>query len=199
MDLDRLATVGEAFVSMGLLAENDLAPLLAFLGDRCPFGEALRAAESIHLHSRVESTTSLPHEAIVAAGGVVANTGDGYVKYAFDGGVNMIFSTRSEEPEPDLDHLGIDLRAVSDDTKAIFDAIPERAKKLGWGHVPQGDEEGEVSCCFAAVQRKHWVYPRDDSPFTRPIEIAFGPLELRDVAGVDLRPPDPAAKKRCCG
>lgn len=42
----------------------------------------------------------------------------------------------------------------------------------------------------------HWVYPDDTAGFTRPIEIACGPLEIHaGKMGCDLRPIDPAHPK----
>jgi hypothetical protein len=53
------------------------------------------------------------------------------------------------------------------------------------------------------VALKHWVYPNAGDVFSRPVELAFGPLEIHaGKMGCDLRPIDPAhplaAKAVCC-
>src|SRR5262249_50988436 len=71
---------------------------------------------------------------------------------------------------------------------------PDRAGEVGWRHVPQGGEGQPVYCCHTEVSGKHWVYPvAGEAGQTRPIEFAFGALEIHDSKmGCDLRPIDPA-------
>ncbi len=135
------------------------------------------------------------------------NEREGYVKYTFAGGVNMIYShidvaeddrlpADEKLARPHLDHVGIDLRTENAETKALFDGVPARAKELGWRHAAQGDETKPVYCCHTSVGRKHWLYPNAGDVITRPIEIAYGKLEIHaGKMGCDLRPIDPAHPK----
>lgn len=214
IDRDELSRVGASFVELGLLPPGELAALHAFLGDDCPFADALREADGIHVHGRVDEVAAMPHAAIREAGGRVENERDGYVKYAFEGGINMIYSSvdvaeddrlavEHRRPRPHLDHLGIDLRRESPEVRAIFDSVPSRAASLGWRAVSQGSDDKAVFCCHTSVRLKWWVYPNEHDVLSRPIELALGPLEIHaETLGCDLRPIDPAhplAEKAACG
>lgn len=195
----------EYFQGLGLISAIESAEVLSLFTPDFVFADALRAAESVHVHIKVEDTRALPHEAIRAQGVASESEADGYVKYPFPGGINMIFSSIniSEDdllvggplPElPVMDHKGIDLRSEAAPVKAVFDATPDAARDHGWRHVPQGGEGTPVYCCHTEVKGKHWLYPPvGDATHTRPIEIAFGELEIHDTKmGCDLRPIDPA-------
>ncbi len=95
---------------------------------------------------------------------------------------------------PMLDHKGIDLRDERSEVRSVFDAVADRAGEVGWRHVPQGGDGQPVYCCHTEVSGKHWVYPvSGEAGQTRPIEFAFGALEIHDSKmGCDLRPIDPA-------
>ncbi len=119
-----------------------------------------------------------------------ASCTDGYVKYPFPAGINMIFSSIDiaeddmlDEPvaTPMLDHKGIDLRDERSEVRSVFDAVADRAGEVGWRHVPQGRDGQPVYCCHTEVSGKHWVYPvSGEAGKTRPIEFAFGALEIHD-------------------
>jgi hypothetical protein len=173
----------------------------------------LDQAETIHLHIKLDDTDRLACAALEAAGGVLDHGRSGFVKYRMPGRVNAIFShipVSSEDlrecdanrrARPFLDHIGIDVRAVDDASRAAFDALPEAACRKGWAHVAQGGAGRLVRCCHTVVDEKHWLFPPGKG--LRPIEVAFGPL--RDgggPSGCDLRPSDPAlgaAGETCCG
>jgi hypothetical protein len=60
--------------------------------------------------------------------------------------------------------------------------------------VQQGGRGRVVHCCHTHVALKHWVYPpaNEEAAFTRPIELAYGPLVVSgEASGCDLRPIDP--------
>jgi alkylhydroperoxidase/carboxymuconolactone decarboxylase family protein len=189
---------------LGLLSAAEMQEVLSVLEPDFPFATALREASSVHVHSKVEDTRTLPHDRILEAGGRPESQVDGYVKYRFDGGLNMIFSSINiseddllpGEPMPDLpamDHKGIDLRRDTEAVRAAFGAVPELALGQGWRHVPQGGEGQPVYCCHTEVEGKHWVYPPQTGAHTRPIEFAVGDLQIHDAKmGCDLRPIDPA-------
>jgi hypothetical protein len=136
---------------------------------------------------------------------VVENSKEGYIKYAFAGGVNIILSSISvseddlvETPcakraRPFVDHIGIDLRRETADVEGRFEAVPERAAAKGWGHVPQGAPGKPVFCCHVEVGRKHWVYPASGSCGPGiPLEFSWGVLKINPVSnGCDLRPARP--------
>jgi hypothetical protein len=156
----------------------------------------------------VDDLVSLPAE--VRGWGSIENERPGYVKVACGGGVNVIVSSidvadedrlTPRAPRPRLDHVGIDLRAITPASRALFDGAPARARSLGWGHVPQGGPDAPVRCCHGSVAEKHWLFPRGGA-FDRPLELALGPLVLAEGQGDDLRPMDPedprARPAACC-
>ena len=182
------------------------------------FAEALKLADSIHVHVSVEDTEALPHLAFQREGGSFDHGQPGYVKYCFPDGLNMIFShipvaqdnlaetPENKRPRPYLDHLGIDLRQETEPVKSVFDHVPDGANSLGWGHIPQGGKGRPVFCCHIEVGAKHWVYPPGEPKGAGiPLEFALGPLKTNGMkAGCDLRPSSPVmhdlgkAKEQCC-
>jgi alkylhydroperoxidase/carboxymuconolactone decarboxylase family protein len=205
------------FQELGLVSADESRAVLSVLGGAFPFVDVLRQAETMHVHGRVDDVSALPHARIREGGGVVENQRDGYVKYAFPGGTNMIYSSidiaqddllrarGGAPPRPFVDHVGIDLRREEPEVRALFDAVPSRARALGWRHVAQGEEGKEVYCCHTSVRLKHWVYPDERASFRRPIEFAYGALTIHaGKMGCDLRPIDPAHPLAaeavgCCG
>jgi hypothetical protein len=214
---DRFHEVLAHFREMRLVTADESSEILAQLTPDFPFFAAVRLASTIHVHVKVDDVKSLPHEKIRQIGGREENVRDGYVKYAFDGGINMIFSsidvadedTLKDDPmplpKPRVDHTGIDLRRETGAVRARFDEVPALAQRIGWAHTPQGGRGRAVYCCHVLVSAKHWVYPptkRDEprdhsrggggSVFTLPVELAFGPLTISgEASGCDLRPIDP--------
>ncbi len=193
------------FSGLGLLTAAETGEVLAMLAPDFAFAEAIRNAESVHVHVKVHDTEALPHAQIVAGGSHPENTTEGFVKYPFTTGVNLIFSSIpiSEDDmltgEPDLplavmDHKGVDLRDETPAARAVFDSVTATALERGWRHVGQGGGGTPVYCCHTEVEEKHWVYPNPgDSGQYRPIEFAFGELKIHDTKmGCDLRPIDPA-------
>jgi hypothetical protein len=204
----RFREVLSAFREMRLVTADESNEILAQLEPDFPYFAAVRLASSIHVHVKVDDVTALPHEKIRQIGGREENARDGYVKYAFDGGINMIFSSIdvSDEdtlendpmplPKPRVDHTGIDLRRELGAVRARFDEVPAVAQRIGWAHTPQGGRGRAVYCCHVLVSAKHWVYPPgkrgDGSMFTLPVEFAYGPLTISaESSGCDLRPIDP--------
>lgn len=204
------------FMDLGLLSEGEKTEALAFFRPDFPFAEAFALADSIHLHIKVDDTAAMPHEKILAHGGRPENSKHGYVKYAFEGGVNMIFSSINvaqddlvaslpKRAKPVLDHIGVDLRRENEDVRRVFDQINAEAARLGWSHASQGAPGKPVYCCHIEVAAKHWVYPHGCSRHFSPIEFAFGPLKINpNQAGCDLRPMDPSNPEAdrapsCCG
>jgi hypothetical protein len=204
---------------LGLLSACEATQVRSLLGGELPFRPALRLADSLHLHVKVDDVRRLPHARFEAAGSQAENAQEGYVKYPMAGGVNLIFSSIdvceedripgfAHPTKPFLDHAGIDLRRESPEVRSAFDKVPEQARSGGWRHVPQGGEAGGVFCCHTEVKGKHWVYPPADARFLCPIEFAFGALVVHGQSmGCDLRPIDPAhqlaaqvrASPPCCG
>ncbi len=176
------------------------------LAEDSAFADALSRCDSLHIHIKVDDTEQLPADELSAAGCQLDYQKDGFVKYLFPGGMNLIFSSivvaqdelaetcDNRRTRPFVDHFGIDLRDESSQTRAIFDAIPAIANRLGWEEVPQGQAGGGVHCCHVEVSKKHWVFPTDEAPQPRiPMEFAFGPLKLNDIeGGCDIRPMSPS-------
>jgi hypothetical protein len=188
-----------------LLSEAEVADVMSAFEDAYPFADAARLADTFHAHIKVDAVGELPHDALRAAGGAVENEKDGYIKYAFPSGMNLIFSSicvsqddlreasSALRARPFLDHYGIDLRRELPEAQAAFEAIPQSASARGWGHVPQGGDGKLVYCCHVTVSAKHWVYPREsEGRRAVPVEIAYGPLTVNpEKSGCDLRPSDP--------
>lgn len=205
--LDRQAFTGtlEFFSELGLVSGSEVAEVLALFQPDFPFRDAVLAAESIHVHVKVASVNTLPHDRILARNAAPTSCTEGYIKYPFPGGINMIFSSipiseedmLEDEPAPGMpvmDHKGIDLRQVTPQVQSLFDAVPDAAEARGWRHVGQGGGGAPVYCCHTEVEEKHWVFPDlDGAGQRRPIEFAIGELVLHDAKmGCDLRPIDPA-------
>jgi alkylhydroperoxidase/carboxymuconolactone decarboxylase family protein len=189
---------------LGLLSPAEMREVLSIFDPDFPFAEPLRQASSVHVHSKVEDVRTLPHDRILAQGARPESQADGYVKYCFPGGLNMILSSISISEDdllpgeplavlPVMDHKGIDLRRDTAAVHGAFDAVPETALAHGWRHVQQGGDGQPVYCCHTEVQGKHWVYPPASGGHTRPIEFAIGELQIHEAKmGCDLRPIDPA-------
>jgi hypothetical protein len=202
LHIDRVREVMAKFRDLRLLSAAESAEVMHLLGPDFPFFAATRLADSIHLHVKVDDVAALPKGAILALGAREENARDGYVKYAFDGGINMIFSSipiaeedslPSTQEKPFLDHVGVDMRRETGIVRARFDDVPAVAQRIGWAHVPQGGRGRVVHCCHTHVAQKHWVYPPTaDGAWKRPLELAYGPLLVSaEVSGCDLRPIDP--------
>ena len=192
-------------VEIGLLKLPELRHVQVLFEPCFEFAEAVRLAESIHLHLKVEDTERLPMAEFARRGGVLANGRPGYGKHCFPDGLNLIYSTipiaqddlaetpEQMRPRPFLDHIGIDLREESEAVRAGFASLQQRADELGWGHIPQGGKGRPVFCCHIEVAAKRWVYPPGGPKGSGiPLEFAFGPLRVSDLkAGCDLRPSSP--------
>lgn len=200
--------------SLSLLSDAEAGEVLALFEPTFPLCAALGLADTVHVHVKVDDVDALPAARLVAAGGAVENARFGYVKYTFSAGLNLIFSSipvaeedrvfgRPAAVKPFLDHVGLDLRGESDAVRAVFAEVPMEALRVGWAHAAQGGAAGPVFCCHVQVAAKHWVYPEgQDRRWTRPIEVAFGPLLVTaGASGCDLRPTDPrhAAPQPCSG
>jgi hypothetical protein len=191
------------FSSLALLSRPEVEQVLSLLDRDFEFAEIMSFAESVHVHVEVDNIEDLPVREIERSG---VSSIDRYqkpdmVKYSYNGGINVIFSAFPISQDdliagggltkPFVDHLGVDLRDESADTRAIFNTIPERAVAVGWRHVHQA---APLYCCYTACSEKHWVYPPTPArPGYRPIEFAFGALRKFDSnMGCDYRPIDPA-------
>ncbi len=189
------------------LQDCELQRLCSILDPAFAFAESLQLADSIHAHIKVRDADALDEDKFFAQGATIHYRKEGFVKYLFPGGINLIFSSipisqdelrdASHAPEKMfLDHIGIDLRNVNADSTKLFDALPNEANRRGWGHVSQGDTNRPVYCCHIEVGRKHWIYPEDtytkSNARAMPLEFALGELKLNDASsGCDLRPSDP--------
>ncbi|MEU8082615.1 hypothetical protein AB0B57_03135 [Micromonospora sp. NPDC049101] len=189
------------------LITADEAGLVSELFDpRFPFAAAIGIADSVHVQVKVADIAALPHEDILSQGVTAQRDATNFRKYGFPDGLAVIFTSGAIAEEdlipgavtrslPYVDHLGIDLREDSADSRAVYDDIAARAVAAGWRHVRQGGPQTPVRGCQCEVPEKSWVYPPNGPDGrNRPIEFAFGELEL--IAGADnscdYRPIDPA-------
>lgn len=197
-----------------LINSTERGEIMSVLRDDFPYAEAVSFTDSVHAHIKVDDVDDLPHEELKALGYRAENPEFGYIKYATDSGINLIFSSipiavddnipgAVTLQKPFMDHVGIDMRDEAPATKAAFDAIPARAAELGWR---EAEQSGMVHCCHTQVKAKHWTYPPEGwQGWRRPIEFAFGELVIFDKKmGCDLRPIDPGhalagSNGSCCG
>lgn len=200
LDPARWAASLDRLRALGLIAPTEIAELEALLDPAFPWFAAVRRADSIHLHIKVDDVARLPIDQL----GTPENARPGYVKFCQAGGLNLIFSSipiaeedqLAEHPRPArpfVDHFGLDLRREVGIVRAVFDDTPELARRAGWFTKAQGGPGRAVFCCHAQVAQKFWVYPpAEGARWTRPIELAFGPLVIgEEMNGCDLRPIDP--------
>jgi diadenosine tetraphosphatase ApaH/serine/threonine PP2A family protein phosphatase len=190
----------ELAIRLGLIADGERAEALALIDPAFPWFAAVRRADSVHVHIKVEDVDALPRAAL---GGRCENERPGYLKLAYPGGLNLIFSSipiAEEDLLPDprparpfVDHFGLDLRRELGVVRAVFDDTPALARRAGWSVKTQGGPGRPVFCCHAEVAQKYWIYPpAEGARWGRPIEFAFGPLVIGpEMNGCDLRPIDP--------
>jgi diadenosine tetraphosphatase ApaH/serine/threonine PP2A family protein phosphatase len=193
------ATLDRAY-ELGLISRAEITEVLGLVDPAFPWFASVRLADSVHVHVEVADVAALPR---VALGGTCENERPGYLKLSYPGGLNLIFSSipvaeedllaEPRPPKPFVDHLGVDLRREIGVVRAAFDDAPELARRAGWATKSQGGNGRAVFCCHAQVTQKSWVYPPPDAPrWTKPIELAFGPLVIgTEMNGCDLRPIDP--------
>jgi diadenosine tetraphosphatase ApaH/serine/threonine PP2A family protein phosphatase len=191
------------FRRLGLVSDAETEEALSLLDPAFPFFASIRTADSVHLHIKVDNVDDLPFSAILALGTHPENDRPGYVKFSFDGGINFIFSSIpiAEEdqlaeprgPKPFVDHFGIDMRRETGLVRALFEETPSVGRRAGWPSKSQGGGGRQVFCCHSMVAEKYWVYPpAAGSKWTRPLEFAYGPLQIsQEMNGCDLRPIDP--------
>jgi hypothetical protein len=196
-----LDTVGR----WGLLSDHERSTIAELCAPNGCFAHTLSLAETLHLHIKIDDTDMLPERALLAAHAQLDHRKEGFVKYRFPDGINVIFShikiaqedlieTESNwRPRPFLDHIGIDLREESPRARAAFDELAVLAGQKQWPLVSQGGNGKQVYCCHVQVLEKRWLYPpgSDEHPGI-PLEFAYGPLTVNPHAsGCDLRPADP--------
>jgi len=191
------------FRELGLITGAEVEEALSLLDPDFPFFSAIRMADSVHLHVKVDDVDDLPTSRILDLGTAAENERPGYVKYRFPGGINMIFSSipiAEEDQLPDprarkpfVDHFGIDLRRETGLVRALFEDTPAVARRAGWPVKSQGGVGRPVFCCHSMVAEKFWVYPPTaGSRWKHPLEFAYGPLGISlEMNGCDLRPIDP--------
>jgi hypothetical protein len=193
----------QQFRGFGLITDGEVDEALSLLDPGFPFFAAMRMADTVHLHVKVDDVDDLPTSRILALGAEPENARPGYVKYRFPGGINLIFSSipiaeedQLSDPRPAkpfVDHFGIDLRRETGLVRALFEDTPGVARRAGWPVKSQGGVGRPVYCCHSTVAEKYWVYPPPEgSRWTRPLEFAYGPLGISlEMNGCDLRPIDP--------
>jgi diadenosine tetraphosphatase ApaH/serine/threonine PP2A family protein phosphatase len=202
LDVKQWSASIEPLRELGLISAAEIEELEGLLDPAFPWFSSVRRADSVHVHVKVEDVDRLPLDRI---GGRVENARPGYVKVCQPGGLNFIFSSipvaeedqlAEEHPRakrPFVDHFGVDLRREQGIVRAVFDDTPEIARRAGWATKSQGGPGRAVFCCHSQVAQKFWVYPpAEGARWTRPIELAFGPLVVgEEMNGCDLRPIDP--------
>jgi diadenosine tetraphosphatase ApaH/serine/threonine PP2A family protein phosphatase len=191
------------FRALELVSDAEIEEALSLLDPAFPFFAGIRMADSVHLHIKVNDVDELPLSRIISLGTHPENARPGYIKYPFPGGINLIFSSipiAEEDQLPDprpfkpfVDHFGIDLRRETGLVRALFEDTPVIARRAGWPGKSQGGGGRQVFCCHSMVAEKYWVYPpAEGSRWTRPLEFAYGPLQIsQEMNGCDLRPIDP--------
>ncbi|MEU7751353.1 hypothetical protein AB0B57_03215 [Micromonospora sp. NPDC049101] len=194
----------EYLVGRQLLARREPDQVLSLIDDAYVYAEAVAAADSLHIHVKVDDLADLPHAELGVHGELERWKAPGYVKYRLPGSINVIFSSFpiSQDdlirgavtlPRPFVDHLGVDLRHEDAGTRKRFDGIPTLGTRDGWRTVRQGGPGRPVYGAHTQVAEKHWAFgPDGASDWRRPVEFAFGQLIINeDYLGCDHRPIDP--------
>jgi hypothetical protein len=185
--------------SNGLLSADEAMSVSSLAKNTFAFKPQLMIADSLHLHIHINDVTELPGTLLLEKIGIIVRQAKGYVKYAFEGGVHVIFSDIPVAEEenigngslPYLDHIGIDIRSDDKPAYLIFQQIPLICAEKDYLFKRQGDGRDNVGCCHMQVKEKYWVYPKERLNF----EFAFGPLMISEIGfGVDLRPANPLVK-----
>jgi hypothetical protein len=149
----RFAEILEAFRALGLVTDAESREVLSMLGPDLPFFSAVRLADSMHVHVKVDDVRARPPHAR-RLGGRPENEREGYVKLAFAGGINMMFSSIDVADEdalppsrskPFVDHVGVDMRRETGVVRACFTEVPHAALRVGWAHKVQGGQGGRSS------------------------------------------------------
>ena len=187
----------------GLISDCESNQLSHLTAEEFPYADHLQNAQCVHVHIKVEDTEQIDKSLFKSWGGVPENEKEGYIKFRFEDGVNVILSSRAvsqddlradamARPRPFVDHFGIDLRKSDEDSRTQFEQIPSIASNQDWAVVTQGGDR-PVFCCHVEVEKKYWVYPpRDSGPIRVPLEFALGELKVNaESMGCDLRPTDP--------
>lgn len=201
--LGAVESVVEVVGRLGLLSATEQHQIFDLLDPSFAFALAMGSAASIHAHIKLFDPNSVHHDALLDAGAIPSICMDGYVKYRFPGGVEVVFSSipvavedlaprRALGGRPFLDHLGVELN-LSHRAKAAFDAVPSLAAAEGWRHLAQGHSHSH-NVSPVKLGGKHWVFPGEVPTGTsRPVEFALRPL-LAPEWNPDfepLRPVDP--------
>jgi diadenosine tetraphosphatase ApaH/serine/threonine PP2A family protein phosphatase len=82
----------EKFRKLGLVSEEEVRESLSLLDPGFPFFGAMRLADTVHLHVKVDDVDDLPFSRILDLGSEIENERPGYVKFRFPGGLNLICS-----------------------------------------------------------------------------------------------------------
>jgi len=206
-DRSAIDEVLRSLQDLGIINEIERGEVRSVIEPDFLFADQVGLTESIHAHVKVTDVEQMPGDELLALGYRPENGRPGYIKYSTDTAFNLILSSipiavddqisgAVTLAKPFMDHVGIDMRDESATTRSGFDAVPARATELGWREASQ---VGGVHCCHTRVKAKHWVYPPEDLVgWRRPIEFAFGTLEVfTELMGCDLRPIDPGHRLAC--
>ncbi len=197
----RLEALFSLLEEQQLLDKEELQAVHDVAAENFPFEKQVAAATSVHFHIHVNNIEELPHDLLQSHTGKIVNKAEGYIKYAFDGGIHFIFShIPVAQKEKDirarhhayLDHIGIDICSDEKPAYIVFQQIPAVSAQYGYLFSRQGDGKEAVKCCHMQVKEKYWVYPNSKLNY----EFAFGPLVIQEggAFGVDLRPANPYNK-----
>src|SRR5690242_16364634 len=133
-DLARVEPQLDYLASRQLLSRREPDQVLALIGSGYDLAEAVAAAQSLHLHIKVDDLDDLPHAELAERGELERWKAPGYVKYRLPGNINVIFSSFPVAqddlirgavtlPRPFVDHYGVDMRREDALTRNRFDAI----------------------------------------------------------------------------
>ena len=194
---EKLSSLTSLLSQLELLTVEEINYAATVSKNDFPFANQIEIADSMHYHIHVTNVAELPNRIFLKREGIIANKAEGYIKYAFDGGINFIFShipvAQKEKiyhakDEAYLDHIGIDIRSDDKPAYVIFQQIPLISSQHDYLFTRQGDGKEVVKCCNIQVKEKYWVYPNEKINY----EFSFGPLVIHEGGfGIDLRPANP--------
>ena len=177
----------EQFRALGLVSEAEIEEALSLLDPAFPFFAAMRMADSVHLHVKVDDVDDLPFSKILALGTQRRERSARLCEVSVPGRHQPDLLLHSDRGRRSVVRSAAaeTVRRSFRNRSAPRDGHRARALRGHAGRGParrlacksQGGGGRPVFCCHSMVAEKYWVYPPPEgSRWTRPLEFAYGPL-----------------------
>ena len=174
----------ETALELRLLQDGETRYVMTAFAPDSPFAPAVGLADTMHVHVKVDAVHALPHPELRAAGGTVENEKDGYIKYAFPSGMNLIFSSIAVSH----DDLRAGTKVVRHGLTGDLQDVPEEIRFPPKVHdrVHSRRSEGDP---YGPLSGRHQPAVRDDDAYLHPTAephlLDESCSRLQGVAGVE--------------